>query len=130
MKPQPTHLRATDCRIYISLQPRTFEIVTQLARVMNKPRSAVISHMVEENADALAQLADALLLAKRAETEAAKVWRGDISKLSDRAHELASQADKIISDLADTIGDGSSRVALPKGGRRTRAEPTPGRSPS
>lgn len=105
------HAKIPD-RIYVSLKPSTMKSIFRLSAAMGKPRATVVTDMIEENADVIAQLADALIAAKEAEQQAKTLWRSDLQKASSEAERLAHEAQDIVANLFDKATDG--RAARPR----------------
>jgi chaperone required for assembly of F1-ATPase len=99
-------------RVYITLKPSTLAAFTRLAQALRKPKATVISQMIEENSDAIDQLAHAVEVAREAEEFATNKWRSDMTKAAEVSERLLQQAHALISDVSEKAADG--RATRPK----------------
>lgn len=106
MTPKPRLRNLAEKRLQISLSPRAYQAIDDLACLMGLHRSAIVHHMIEDNVDALADLANALRTAKERQDEDPSQFSPDFMRVSDRAETLATQAENLLHELSEKARDG------------------------
>lgn len=112
--------RPSDCRVYVSMQPETFELVGRLAKLTTRSRSAIIAAILEANKDMLAQLVRLMATAKSTADHMTPSERVQFSLALDNLNIEASEMLSTIQENLDKANMIMPKEVLPRRAARSR----------